>query len=475
VKNAPDESRRRTLPVNLLLKGRLCLLVGAGHVAHRKCENLLEHGARVLLIAPGAVPDLAPLIEAGHVEFRREAYRPELLDVIEPFLVYTATDDDAVNRQVAADCADRRILCSSASSWEEGDFISPSILRWGKGQVGVTTGGSSCRQARFMRLRLERLLGGRRDLAVIGVDLRHAPVDEFESIRPDQEEADRLRDRLANLAGLEEFALLVTCNRVELYVRAALDETLESLARLVLGFDRLGHRVYRVSGDAVLEHAVNLVSGHLSELTCETPIVRQWKEAFRRAFERHEAGVHLQKLHDQALVIAKKVRAFHKGAQDGLPDLVARFVAGRRSSMGPRVLLLGAGAMGRDVGIRLLRDPLLDLTWANRSVERIPGDASCTKCTIDEAFSDLGRFGQLVSVLGAPEPVFRPGHLLGRAAPAVLIDLGMPRNVDPEVRQIEGVEVLDLGHFKNAETDRDALFELTQTILASGAGEAPRG
>jgi glutamyl-tRNA reductase len=475
VKNGPKEPGRRTLPVNLLLKGRLCLLVGAGHVAHRKCENLLAHGARVLLIAPGAVPDLEYLVEAGRVELRREPYRPETLDAVEPFLVYTATDDDAVNRQVAADCASRRILCCSASSWEEGDFISPSILKWGKGQVSVTTEGSSCRQARFMRLRLEKLLGGERELVVIGIDLRHAPVDDFERIRPDEDQADRLRDQLANLAGLEEFALLVTCNRVELYVRAALDETLERLTHLVLGFDRLRDCVYRKSGGEVLEHAVNLVSGHLSELTCETPIVRQWKEAYRRAFTRHEAGVHLQNLHDQALVIAKKVRAFHKDAHDGLPDLVARFVAGRREHPGSRVLLLGAGAMGLDVGARLQRDPLLKLTWTNRSLERIPADASCEKISLEDAFSDLDRFDQIVSVLGTAEPVFRPGHLLRRAKPVVLIDLGMPRNVDPEVKQIEGVEVLDLGHFRNAETDRNALYELTQTILASGAGGSPRG
>jgi len=474
VKNDMNEPGRRTLPVNLLLKGRLCLLVGAGRVAHRKCENLLAHGARVLLVAPRAVPDLERLAEAGHVELRREAYGPEALEV-NPFLVYTATDDDAVNRRVAADCAERRVLCCSASSWEEGDFISPSILRWGKGQVSVTTEGSSCRQARFMRLRLEKLLGGTRELAVIGIDLRHAPVDEFERIRPDQDGADRLRDQLANLAGLEEFALLVTCNRVELYVWAALDETLEGLTHLVLGLDGLNGHVYRKSGDEVLEHAVNLVSGHLSELTCETPIVRQWKEAYSRAFERHEAGVHLQKLHDQALVIAKKVRAFHKGSQDGLPELVARFVAGRRERLGSRVLVLGAGAMGRDVATRLLRDPLLALTWANRSAENIPEDATCEKIPLEAAFADLDRFDQIVSVLGTAEAVFRPGHLLRRVSPVVLIDLGMPRNVDPEVKQVEGVEVLDLGHFRNAETDRAALFGLTQTILASGAGGAPRG
>jgi len=465
----------RSLPVNLLLKGRLCLLVGAGRLAHRKCESLLAHGAEVHLVAPIAVPEVEELAEAGRVSFRRESYHSERLDETAPFLVYTATDDDVINRRVARDCATRRILCCSASSWEEGDFISPSTLEWGRGQVSITTEGAACRQARFMRRRLEKLLGGERELTVLGIDLRHVPVGDFERVRPDQESAEGIRDRLANLAGLEEFALLVTCNRVELYAWAHLDESLEKLALLILGLDDLSDRVYRIAGSEVTEHAVNLVAGHLSELTCETPIVNQWKDSFRRAFDRNEAGVHLQRLHDQALVIAKKVRSFHRGAQNGLPDLVARLVAGRRAKTGPRVLVLGAGAMGRDVGYRLLRDSGLEVTWANRTVERIPAGATCEKLSIDEALSGIDRFDQVVTVLGTADPVLRPVHVVGREAPIVLIDLGMPRNVDPEVTQIEGVEVLDLGHFRHAETDREALLDLTHTVMASGAGASPRG
>jgi siroheme synthase-like protein len=468
--------RELSLPVNVLLKGRLCLLVGAGKVAQRKALNLLGHGARIVLVAPRTTPDLERLADGDRVTWRRESYAPSLLDEERPLLVYTATDDDAVNRGVAADCADRRILCCSASSWQEGDFISPSIVRWGRGQVSITTEGSSCRQARFMRLRLEKLLGGERRLLLVGVDLRRAPVDDFERIRPDGVAADRLRDRLAHLAGLEEFALLVTCNRVELYAWASGDETLAELVRSVLGLDAIADHVYAAEGDAVLEHAANVVAGHLSEMTCETPIVSQWKEAFRTAFERHEAGVFLQKLHDRVPVVAKKIRAFHRDAREGLPDLVARLIAGRRARVGGRVLVLGAGDMGREVATRLLRDPSLTVSWANRTVERIPADAACERLPLATALSETARFDQVVAVLGAAEPVVRPSHLLNRdGRPAVLVDLGMPRNVDPEVAQVEGVEVADLGHFRDGGGDREALFDLTHAVLASGAGDAPRG
>ena len=141
---AKSDGRReevRTLPLNLLLKDRLCLLLGAGHVAHRKCLNLLDHGARVVLVAPDADPRIESLAESGRVEVRSGVYAPELLDELSPFLVYAATDDDETNRRVAADSAERGILCSSVSSWREGDFISPSVIPWGRGQVSVTPEG----------------------------------------------------------------------------------------------------------------------------------------------------------------------------------------------------------------------------------------------------------------------------------------------------------------------------------------------
>ena len=455
----------RTLPLNLLLKGRLCLLLGAGHVAHRKCLNLLSHGARVVLVAPDADPRIETLAESGRVEVRAGLYVPGLLDELSPFLVYAATDDDGTNRRIAADSAERGILCSSVSSWREGDFISPSVIPWGRGQVSVTTEGASCRQAKFMRLRLSDLLGGERELLVLGVDLRSLSLDELASVRPSPERVETLTAMLSHLAALEEFALLATCNRFELYAWTRPDEPLLSAALSILGLEAYASRVYRKTGEDVLLHAANVVAGHYSQVACETQITGQWKAAFQRAFGGNVAGVHLQNLHDRVIRLSRKIRSLQGGREDGLPELVADAVRHRLTDAGPNVLLLGAGGLGREIAGRLARIPELRLAWANRSMEKLPETPECPRLPLAEALARLGAFDQVVTVLGAAEPVIRREHLETGAAPRVIFDLGLPRNADADAARDAGVEVLDLGSFRQADVNHDRLLALTETVV----------
>ena len=294
---SPGTDGGRTLPINVLVKGRTCLLVGAGHVAHRKCRNLLDHGARVTLIAPELTRGIRELSDCGQVTVREERYQARLLDELRPFLVYAATNDDAVNRGIAADAAARGILCSSASSWQEADFISPSLIPWGRGQVSVSTEGASCKQAKFMRLRLSELLGGEREFLLMGVDLRTLSLEEFEGLRPAADQVSELIGLLRHLAALEEFVILSTCNRLELYAWTRRDEQLLKSVMLLLGLRT--RAVYIRTGDAVVEHAANVVSGHYSQVMRETQITGQFKAAFKLAFSENVAGVHMQQLHDR--------------------------------------------------------------------------------------------------------------------------------------------------------------------------------
>ncbi len=463
----PGAGGARTLPINLLLKGRLCLLVGAGHVAHRKCRNLLDHGARVVLIAPESTRGIRKLRESGQVTVREERYHAGLLDEIRPFLVYAATNDDEVNRGIAADAVERNILSSSASSWREGDFISPSLIPWGRGQVSVSTEGASCKQAKFMRLRLGELLGGEREFLLLGVDLRSLSLDEFEGIRPDVDRVHELIGMLRHLAALEEFVLFATCNRLELYAWTRPDDHLLKSVMLFLGLKT--RAVYIRTGQEVLEHAANVVSGHYSQVACETQVTGQFKAAFKLAFAENVAGVHMQQLHDQVLTLGKKIRAHHGTEAEGLPELVAGVVRGRLLSAGSRVLLLGAGALGCEVAERVAAVPGAELTWANRTLEKIPASPGCSHLALDVALARLDEFNQVVTVMGASVPVVGREHIGAAGREMLFMDLGLPRNVEPSLADLPGVEILDLGSFRAPETGRDQLQALARTVaLASG-------
>lgn len=460
----------RTLPVNLLLKERLCLFVGAGHVAHRKLRTILEHGGRALLVAPEACPEVRDLVAAGRIEFRPGRYDPAVLDADRPFLVYAATDDDPLNERIVRDAAARGILASSASCWREGDFISPSVIPWGRGQVSVTTEGASCRQAKFMRRRLSELLGGERELVVLGVDLRRLDLTELERIRPGVERQAALVEQLRQLAALEEFALLATCNRLELYAFTRLTDGLAGAVRALLGLDEFADRLYVHRGEAAVEHAANVVAGHFSEVVGETEIVGQFRAAFARAFDGATAGANLQNLHDRALALGKRIRACHRGDGAGLPELVARVVGHRLSTSGPRVLVCGAGALGGAVAERLARLPGLRLSRANRNLDRLPEEPGVARLRLDAALARLGEFDQVVTVLGASAPVIGPAQVESLGRPPLFIDLGLPRNVDPRLAARPGVEILDLGHFKSPDPDRERLVATTRAVAADIGG-----
>jgi precorrin-2 dehydrogenase/sirohydrochlorin ferrochelatase len=127
------------------LTGRSVLVVGGGPIALEKVEGLLASGARVTVVAPEIVPELAAL----EVVFARRAYRSQ--DLARRFLVVAATSTTAVNRRVFADAEARSILCNVVDVPELCSFILPAVHRHEPIAVAVSTGGASPALAQHLR------------------------------------------------------------------------------------------------------------------------------------------------------------------------------------------------------------------------------------------------------------------------------------------------------------------------------------
>jgi glutamyl-tRNA reductase len=319
-----------------------------------------------------------------------------------------------------------------------------------------------------MRMRLSELLGGEREFLLVGVDLRSVTLSEFERVRPDAARARVVAGMLMHLAALEEFALLATCNRLELYAWARRDEGLLSAVLRLLDLESLADRAYVKSGGEVVEHAANVVAGSFSEVMGETQIVGQFKAAFAEAFERNAAGVHLQILHDRALATGRKIRAAAGTGEEGLPEIVAD-VLRRRFPSRAKVLVVGAGPLGREVAARVAELPGVRLSWANRSLARIPDAPPAEKLPLDDALADLSRFDAAICVAGAREPLVLARHLPENEPAPLLVDLGLPRNVAPELAARPDITVLGLPDFRRPGRDREARTALARTLLA-GSG-----
>ena len=141
-------------PVNLVLDGRQCLVVGGGHIARRKVEGLLTCGARVRVVAPQIDADLRLITD---VAFDERRWRPEDLDGV--WLVIAATDDPAVNGAVYDAGQRAGIWVNGADDPANCSFTLPSVVRRGDLQVAVSTGGRSPALSRWLRRRIEGEIG----------------------------------------------------------------------------------------------------------------------------------------------------------------------------------------------------------------------------------------------------------------------------------------------------------------------------
>jgi len=141
-------------PVNLVLDGRQCLVVGGGKIALRKVEGLLTCGARVRVVAPRIDQELRALTA---VTFDERRWEPD--DLAGVWLVIAATDDPAVNGAVYDAGQRAGIWVNGADDPANCSFTLPSVVRRGDLQVAVSTGGRSPALASWLRRRFEGQIG----------------------------------------------------------------------------------------------------------------------------------------------------------------------------------------------------------------------------------------------------------------------------------------------------------------------------
>ena len=140
-------------PVNLVLAGRPCLVVGGGRVALTKVRGLVDAGAVVTVVAPDIDPEVAAL--AASAEAR--AYRPG--EATEYRFVIAATGDPAVNQQVYDDGEAAGVWVNSADDPQRCSAILPARVRRGRLLLTVSTGGHSPAVAAWVRKRLADAYG----------------------------------------------------------------------------------------------------------------------------------------------------------------------------------------------------------------------------------------------------------------------------------------------------------------------------
>ncbi len=147
----------RYYPIYLDLKDRAVLVVGGGVIAEGKALQLVEAGARVRLVSPDLTPRLTELVESGDVEYRQGKF--ESGDLKGVVLVISATNDQAVNEEVARQAADLGLLFNVVDQPALCSFITPALVTRGNLQISVSSGGGSPSVIQRVKREIGELIG----------------------------------------------------------------------------------------------------------------------------------------------------------------------------------------------------------------------------------------------------------------------------------------------------------------------------
>lgn len=315
-----------------------------------------------------------------------------------------------------------------------------------------------------------------RDFVVVGLSHRTAPVEVRErlAVAPDRLQHE-LRGIVASV-GLDEALLISTCNRVELYATstdpiAAGRNARQQLASRLPGPATEGV-LYQERGIDVIRHAFRVASSLDSLVVGEPQILGQVKEAFDAAKGAGTIGTLLGRCFTQAFATAKRVRN-ETGIAEGTVSVssiaceLAKKIFGNME--GRRTLLLGAGEMGESAA-RSLRQTGTSLHVINRSEDRARALAeSCGGRPVpyERLSVELAEADVVVASTASPKFILTPELMKGvvrtrRHRPLFIIDIAVPRDVDPRVGNLDNVFVYDV----------DDLQQVAEENLAVRAREA---
>jgi precorrin-2 dehydrogenase / sirohydrochlorin ferrochelatase len=144
-------------PMFMKLRGRQCLVVGAGTVAEPKITSLLEAEATVKVVAPEATEQVKSLARESRIQWQQRRFRES--DVEDCFLVVSATNSVDVNATVYREAEARGVICNAVDDPDRCDFYYPAVVRRGPLQIAISTAGYSPALAQRLRRELEEQFG----------------------------------------------------------------------------------------------------------------------------------------------------------------------------------------------------------------------------------------------------------------------------------------------------------------------------
>lgn len=331
---------------------------------------------------------------------------------------------------------------------------------------------------------------------LFGVSHRSAPVSVLEQLSTDEADQAKIVDKVLQSPLVTEAMVLSTCNRVEVYAvvdafhagLSAIGQVLSDHSGMSMG--DLTKYAYVRYAEAAVEHLFAVASGLDSAVVGEQQVLGQVRRAYSSAEANHTVGRTLHELSQRALSVGKRVHTETGIDAAGASVVsVALDMAQKRLSglAGRTAAVIGAGSMGALSGAHLVRAGISHVNVVNRSLpraERLAANlreqgVTAAALVLEDLATALLDADIVVSSTGAVRPVVSLAdvhHALTRRderRALVVCDLGMPRDVDPAVAGLPGVDVVDMDRIQRepsaraASADADAARKIVAAEVAT--------
>ncbi|MFC4589016.1 glutamyl-tRNA reductase [Sphaerisporangium corydalis] len=301
-------------------------------------------------------------------------------------------------------------------------------------------------------------------LLAVGLSHRTAPVALLERVAVTGDALVKLLHDIRADAHVSEVMIVSTCNRVEVYAEVDRFHGGVTAVTDLLGthtgvpHEQLTRHLYVHYEDRVVEHLFSMVCGLDSMVVGEGQILGQVRQSLRLAQEQGTAGTTLNELAQQALRVGKRAHT-ETGIDRAGASLVGVGLTLAERVLGPikgkRALVVGAGSMSALSAATLGRAGITDIVVANRTFERAARLAQSVggrAVELADVHRELAGADLVISCTGAGSVVIGT-EMVARAErdrPLFLLDLALPHDVDPGVRTLPNVTLVDLESMQEA-------------------------
>lgn len=299
------------------------------------------------------------------------------------------------------------------------------------------------------------------EILVVGLNHTTAPVEVREKLAFGGGKLEEGLKSLVALPEIEEAVVLSTCNRVEMYTAvhdaARASEAIKAFSASFHGIEpkMLDGALYFHKGVDAVRHSFRVAASLDSMIVGEAQILGQLKDAFEYSLERKTTGVMINKLMKKSISVAKRVRTETRIAESSVNissaavDLARKIFTHLEEKS---VLLLGAGDMAELAAKHLMSNGVKDVAVANRTyatgcalAEQMGGKS----IQFDEFPAEMVKRDIVICSTGAPTYVVTKQMMhdilkARKQKPVFIIDISVPRNIDPEINKLANVYLYDV-------------------------------